>query len=230
MNFATRTVTLRRWGNPNDAAFAETVFVHDGDSLPRDLSRASVVLRQGGLARARDLLERGAGQVLIGEAALLDGSVIGTLSAEFGRKRIGLWVPARRMATNWALDHHSNADFRCVTPSNGAPAWEVLKCDDSGSGTDVFWWIDQMTACGACAALVAVDMQDDDDLNICAGLVERFGPALWLTPLTNAAIELEDWVRYGQARNLAIRQVRHDDPIAMRALRQHLEGAIGDVA
>ncbi|NMM29202.1 MAG: hypothetical protein HHJ12_18485 [Glaciimonas sp.] len=230
MNQTTSTITLRRWGNPNETAFAEPVFVTDADILPWDLSCASVVLRSGGLARARALLERGARQVLVGEAALLDSSVVETLSREFGTEKIGLWVPAQRMATSWALDSYSNEDFSCITPSLGAPAWEVLKSDGSGSGTDVLWWIGQVLERGACSALVAVDMHDDDDLNICAGLVERFGPALWLTPLANAMTDLEDWVRFGQARNLAIRQMPHDDPLAMRALRQNLAAAIEAVA
>lgn len=230
MNQTTSTITLRRWSNPNEAAFAEPVFVPDADTLPQDLSRASVVLHSGGLARARILLKRGARQVLLGEAALLDSGVVETLSREFGTARIGLWVPAQRMATSWALDSYSNEDFSCITPSLGAPAWEVLKSDGSGSGTDALWWVGQMLARGACSALVAVDMHDDDDLNICAGMVERFGTALWLTPLAKATTDLEDWVRFGQARNLAIRQLRHDDPLAMRTLRQNLTAAMQVVA
>lgn len=230
MNQATATLTLRRWANPNEAAFAEPVFVPDAAALPFDLSQASVVLGRGGVARARFLLERGARQVLIGQAALLDSSVIGTLSRECGAARIGLWVPARRMATSWALDRHSNADFRCITPSRGAPSWEVLKDDGSGSGTDALWWIGKMLERGAGSALVAVDMHDDDDFNICAAMMERFGPALWLTPLANVKTELDDWVRFGQARKLAIRQMRHDDRLAMRALRQHLSDAAGVLA
>lgn len=226
MNQDTSTITLRRWGNPSEMPFAEPVFVSDATTLPQDLSHASVVLRSGGLVRARALLKRGARQVLIGQAALLDSSLVAPLSREFGTERIGLWVPAQRMATSWALDSYSNEDFSCITPSIGAPAWEVLKSDGSGSGTDALWWIAQMLERGACSALVAVDMHDDDDLNICAGMVERFGPALWLTPLTHAPADLEDWVRFGQARNLATRQVQHDDPLAMRALRQSLEAAI----
>ncbi|WP_136416002.1 hypothetical protein [Herbaspirillum sp. ST 5-3] len=226
MSQVASTITLRRWGNPNESAFTEPVFVHESGSLPRDLSQATVVLRAEGLTRARAVLQADARQVLLGEAALLDDSLIATLSKEFGSPRIGLWIPVQRMARSWALDSYSNADFRCITPSSGAPAWEVLKSDGSATGTDAQWWIGQMLARGVTTALVAVDMQDDDDLNICAGMVECFGPALWLTPRTNAPAELEDWVRYGQARNIALRQLQRDDAVAMRALRQRLEASI----
>lgn len=230
MSQATSTITLRRWGAPNEASFAEPVFVHDSETLPMDLSSAAIVLRSGGLARARALLARGARQVLVGDAALLDSGAVDTLCKEFGTTRVGLWVPARRAASNWSLDRDSNADFSCITPSRAAPGWEVLKSDGGGSGTDAHWWIGQMLGRGASTALVAVDMHDDDDLNICAGMAQCFGPALWLTPLVNVTTDMEDWVRFGKARNLAIRQVRHDDPLAMRTLRQHLTAAIEMVA
>lgn len=230
LNQAASTITLRRWGGPNEAAFAEPVFVHDSETLPLDLSSATIVLRSGALARARALLERGARQVLVGNAALLDSRTVETLSMQFGTARVGLWVPARRTASSWSLDRDSNADFSCITPSRAAPGWEVLKSDGSGSGTDAHWWIGQMLGRGASTALVAIDMHDDDDLNICAGMAQCFGPALWLTPLAKVTTDMTDWVRFGKARNLAIRQVRHDDPLAMRTLRQHLSDAIGMVA
>ncbi|RZI40417.1 hypothetical protein EGT07_24095 [Herbaspirillum sp. HC18] len=231
MNQVTSTITLRRWANPGESDFTEPVFVYDGESLPRNLSKTSVVLRAAGLARARALLQAGAGQVLIGEAALLDSNLISSLSREFGQDRVGLWVPAQRMSRNWTLDsHYSNADFRCITPSSGAPAWEVLKSDGSGTGTDAQWWVGQMIERGAGTVLVAVDMHDDDDLNICAGMVECFGAALWLTSLKNPTLEVEDWVRYGQARNLAVRKLQHDDPVAMRMLRQELQACVEAVA
>lgn len=218
-------ITLCRWGNPNERAFAGPVFVMDGETLSSDLTHASVVMPTGGSARARNLLARGARQVLTGEAALFDSSLIETLIKDYGKDRIGLWVPVRRMVRNWALDQYSNEDFSCVTPSCGAPAWEVLKSDGSGSGTDALWWIGQMVERGASCVLVEASIEDDDDLNICADLVERVGNTLWLAAPASAAT-LEDMVRFGQVRKLVIAHLQQDDPVAMRALRQHLEASI----
>lgn len=227
----TPVIALRRWGHPNETAFTDAVFAFDNEVLPRDLSRASIVLRSAGLARARTLLRAGAGQVLVGEAALRDSMLIATLAGEFGKNRVGVWVPAQRMSRSWTLDNHtSNADFRCITPSCGAPAWEILNSEGSGSGTDVQWWTVQMVERGASTVLVAVDMHDDDDLNICAGMAECLGAAFWLTSLASPTLATEDWVRYGQARNLAVREVRHDDPVAMRMLHRNLEAAIEAIA
>lgn len=225
MSEFTPEIALRRWANPEDGPFAEPVFLLDGDDLPEDLTRVSVVLRSAGRERARELMARGAARVLLGEAALLDGSLIETLVGEFGADRVGVWVPARRMEVNWALDITSNADFRCVTPSYARPAWEVLKSDGSRSGTEAGWWLGQMLEHGASLALLGADIADDTDLNLCAELVEQFGSRLWLTPMANLEADLLPWIRYGQARNLAIPDIEYYDEATLAALRQALEPA-----
>lgn len=219
-------ITLCRWANPEEGPFAEPVFIFDGASLPDDLTHVSVVLRSAGRERARELVARGATQVLLGEAALLDGSLVETLSKELGAEKVGVWVPAQRMAVSWALDFTSNADFRCVTPSCGKPSWEVLKSDGSRSGTDAGWWLGQMLERGATLALLGVDIDDDTGLNLCAELVEQFGARLWLTPLAYSDADLLPWIQYGQARNLAIPGSESYDEAALTALRQALEPAI----
>lgn len=225
MNESTPEITLRRWANPEDGPFAEPVFLFDGDDLPEDLTRVSVVLRAAGRERARELMARGAARVLLGEAALLDGNLIETLVGEFGADRVGAWVPARRLEINWALDIISNADFRCVTPSYARPAWEALKSDGSRSGAEAGWWLGQMLERGASLALLGADIADDTDLNLCAELVEQFGSRLWLTPLASPGADLLPWVRYGQARNLVIPDIEHYDEAALAALRQALAPA-----
>lgn len=230
MNQAMPEITLHRWAEPEDGPFAEPVFLFDSDDLPEELSHVSVVLRSAGLERARELLARGAERVLPGEAALLDSSLIEDLSREFGSERVGVWVPARRLEVSWALDLHSNADFRCVTPSYAKPAWEVLKSDGSGSGTDAGWWLGQMLERGASLALLGVDIASDTDLNLCAELTEQCGSSLWLTPLANPEADLLPWIQFGQARNLAIPNSEHYDEAAMLVLCQALEPAIADVA
>jgi hypothetical protein len=219
-------ITLCRWAKPEDGPFAEPVFIFDGDGLPEDLAHVSVVLISAGRERARELMARGAARVLLGEAALLDSSLIETLSKELGADKVGVWVPALRMEVSWALDITSNADFRCVTPSCGKPAWEVLKSDGSRSGTDAGWWLGQMLERGATLALLGADVADDTGLNLCAELAEQFGTRLWLTPLADLDADLLPWIRYGQARNLAIPDIEHYDEAALTTLRQSLEPAI----
>lgn len=223
-------ITLRRWAGPEDGPFAEPVFLFDSDDLPEELSHVSVVLQSAGLERARELLARGAERVLPGEAALLDSSLVENLSREFGSERVGVWAPARRLEVSWALDLHSNADFRCVTPTHAKPAWEVLKSDGRGSGTDAGWWLGQMLERGASLALLGVDIANDTDLNLCAELREQIGACLWLTPLANPEADLLPWIQFGQARNLVIPNGEYYDEATMSALRQALEPAVAEVA
>lgn len=221
MNESAPEITLCRWADPEDGPFAEPFFLFDRDTLPEDLSRVSVVLRSAGKERVRELLARGAQRVLVGEAALLDGSLIETLAGEFGPGKVGVWVPARRLEVSWSLDLYSNADFKCVTPSHVKPAWEVLTGDGARSGTYAGWWLGQMLERGAALALLGVDIADDIDLNLCAELVEQFGDRLWLTPLAAPAADLLPWVTYGRARQLVVPD--SCDDAALLALRQSLE-------
>ncbi|MDD5404257.1 MAG: hypothetical protein PHZ14_06925 [Sulfuricella sp.] len=229
MNEAANKITLQRWARPAEGPFAEPVFLFDGEDLPGSLANVSVVLRSAGLERAHELIARGAERVLAGEAALLDGGLIETMVREFGAGRVGIWVPVQRLEVSWTLDIHSNADFRCVTPSCAKPAWEVLKSDGGRSGTDAGWWLGQMLGRGASLALLGADMSDGD-LNLCAELVEQFGARLWLTPLENQEADLLPWVQFGQARNLVIPDSEHYDEGAVLALRQTLEPAMEEVA
>jgi hypothetical protein len=157
-------------------------------------------------AQARALLRQGACRVFVGGAALADGSLVERLASDFGSERVGLYVPARRMAVSWCLDTVSNADFKVVTPSLAAPAWEVLRADGRGSGTLAGWWIAAMMERGASAVLLRVDMADDADLNLCAELQERLGERLWIGPLHARDSDFAAWVRWGKAARLAVPQ------------------------
>lgn len=165
---------------------------------------SGVVLSTGSETRAETLLAAGAACVFLGEAALLDSQVVDRLVARHGGECIGIYAPVRRQAVSWAFDSVSNADFRVVTPSFCEPSWEVLRADGSGTGTLAGWWLKAMRESGAGSLLVCADIADDTDLNLCATLVEDFGAALWLGPLHGGAPRLADWVRYGQARQLAL--------------------------
>ena len=98
----------------------------------------------------------------------------------------------------------SNADFKTVTPSHCEPAWEVLRADGTGTGTLARWWLAAMREQGASRFLVRVDIVDDTDLNLCAGLIEELGGALWIGPLAEAMPNLADWVDYGKCKQIVL--------------------------
>lgn len=183
----------------------ETQFLFDGTAVDACAAEcAGIVLPHGSEARADSLLAAGAKQVLIGEAALLDSGSIERLVGKYGKERIGLYVPVRKLAVDWSFETVSNADFKVVTPSLCEPTWEVLRADGSGTGTHAEWWIGQMAERGAQTVLLHADIENDIDLNLCAGLVEKLGEQLWVAPRTNCAPPLADWIAFGQVRQLAL--------------------------
>ena len=178
-------------------------FVFDAPDLDPALA-AGIVLPCEGEQRADALLAAGAACVLVGEAALLDSTLVERLAARHGAARIGVYVPARRLEAQWSFDTTSNADFKVVTPSVCEPTWEVLRADGGGTGALAGWWIGEMIKRGASLALVRADIRDDADLNICAGLVEDCGERLWLGPLSDPAPRLDEWIAYGQLRQIVL--------------------------
>lgn len=184
--------------DPIDAAF-----LFDAANIDPALP-ATIVLPSGPAQRAEALLAAGAACVLMGEAALLDSTLIGRLAARHGSHRVGVYAPARRLESHWSFDTTSNADFRVVTPSVCEPAWEVLRADGSGTGALVGWWLAEMCKRGASLALVRADIRDDADLNICAGLVEDLGDHLWLGPLTDMEPKLDEWTAYGRLGQIVL--------------------------
>lgn len=191
-------------GEIADEAGAE-VFACDGPAVEGTLAAlAGVVLPVECEARAVALLEAGAARVFVGEAAIRDSGVIGRLAGRFGSARIGVYVAARRMEVAWSFETVSNADFKGVTPSICEPCWEILRADGSRSGIRAPWWLGEMIKLGAAAALLRVDIVDDTDLNLCAGLVEDLGERLWLGPLDHAEPALADWVAYGRLERIVL--------------------------
>jgi len=179
-------------------------FVFDGGLPHYPAGIAGVVLPCERFARAAQLLASGVAKVYLGEAALRDSSVVEQLSSQFGSARVGLYVPATRMEVSWAIDSVSNADFKFMAPSACEPCWEILDHAGTRTGTHAGWWIGEMLARGASSALVQVRLADDADLNIYAGLVERFGDRLWLAPSGATRAEIEAWMREGTVRQLAL--------------------------
>ena len=204
---------IRRIGHRTDAPLPDFTF----DAWPPG-SACEVLLPDQGEARARALLQEGVPRVFLGEAALRDSTLVERLARDHGAGRIGLYVPARRMTVSWSFDAVSNADFKFVAPSLGAPAWEVLRADGSGSGTRAGWWIGAMMERGAAAVLLRVDIADDADLNLCAELHEQLGARLWLGPLQAQDSDFAAWVRWGKATRLAVPQALFESNPSLAAL------------
>lgn len=180
-------------------------FLFDAERLDGDAAAwGGIVLRKDGELRAARLLETGVGQVFVGEAALRDAGAVERLVMRFGGARIGVYVPARRIEVGWSFDTTSNADFRVVTPSQCEPGWEILRADRTRTGVRAHWWIAEMMKRGVGSALVQVDLRDDADLNLSAGLIEEFGERIWLGPLDDAEPALDDWITYGRIAQLAL--------------------------
>lgn len=199
-------LALRRWVSYQDGQeLAEDDFIFDVPGVEAVASLvAGVILASGDERRATTLLASGAACVLLGEAALADSTAIERLVAAHGAERIGIYAPLRRQSVSWSFETVSNADFKTITPSHCEPAWEVITADGGGSGTLAGWWLQAMRERGASRFLVQVDIRDDTDLNLCAGLVEDLGAALWIGPLAEAEPHLADWVDYGQCRQIVL--------------------------
>lgn len=172
--------------------------------LMSSLGRAHVVLNGEPETTACALLDAGVHRVYVGEAALLDSATVSRLCKRYGAGRVGLHVPVQRQAVSWAFETVSNADFRVVTPSLCEPTWEVLRADGEASGVRALPWIEEMLHRGMHSVLVRVDVRDDTDLNLCAGMVEALGDKLWLAPLLDDAPAIADWIAFGKASQLAL--------------------------
>ncbi len=222
-------LSFARWADCGDVALDALQFAHDEETIPAPLHRLIVVLESGSEMRARELLEHGAARVLLADAAMLDSTAVSRLSQQYGPERIGVSVRAKKRDISWSLDTVSNADFRCLTPSVGKAGWEIVMSDGTATGTDAEWWLGEMFALGASVALIRADIQDDD-LNLCAGLVENYGEKLWFSPWQHPDADLEPWVRYGQIRQLLLPtpDTRNENEMArIRAAAEPDEELIG---
>ncbi len=212
------TLSFARWADSGDLATDVLRFVRDGDAIPAALQGLIIVLERSSEMRARELLECGAARVLLADAAMLDSTVVSRLSQEYGTHRIGVSILAAKRHIFWSLDTISNADFRCLTPSAGKAGWEIVMSDGTATGTDAEWWLGQMFSLGASMALIRADIQDED-LNLCAGLMESYGNKLWFSPWQHPDADLEPWVRYGQIRQLLLPTPNNRDEAEMARIR-----------
>jgi DNA-binding NarL/FixJ family response regulator len=194
---------LAQWADSGEPSSEGARFMRDSDQLPESLQQVTIVLDQGTEARASELIALGAERVLLADAALLDSTAVVRLVQQHGAERVGVWLPVKKRQIYWAIDYISNEDFNCLTPSFGKAGWEVVKSDGTSTGTDAEWWVSEMLSLGASMALISVDAQDDD-LNICAGLMENHGEKLWFSPWQLPDADLEPWVRYGRVRRLVL--------------------------
>lgn len=175
--------------------------------LPHLVRGARVVLGCETEAQAAQLLQTGARQVFVGQAALDDPLLLTRLLQRFGQGRVGLHLPVRRQPVNWSFETTSNADFKVVTPSLCEPVWEVLRSDGSATAVRAKTLLQAAVGQGVDDLLLRVDMADDTDLNLCADMVETFARRLWVAPLTvntPQALPWVDWVEFGQVTQLAL--------------------------
>lgn len=206
-----------------EAAAFDKPLVFDADPPIVSPSAATgVVAVQADEARLVELLEQGAARVFIGDAVLADPDVIDRLARRYGGSRLGVYARVRRMANHWSFDTVSNADFRIVSPSVCEPAWEVLHSSGEVGITQAQHWLERMARRGAHMVLVQADVRDDSDLNLCAGLVELFGDAVCFAPADDENPRLDEWVRYGQVRRIAL-------PLALYRRREALLTPTDDV-
>ena len=212
-------LTIARWvKGPVVGSPAQAAFMFDRGDIPTRLSNVGVVLESGGLAQARARLAAGARQVLLADSALRDSAVMRSAVAEFGADRVGAWLPLKRMEVGWSLDSQSNGDFKCMVPSNPQARWEVLTSDMQRTGTEAGRRIEQLSRLGVTTIVISVDMHDDRDLDLCAGLLERFAERLWFSPLTALGADLASWVEFGQVRRLVLQGGHSADALAEQLL------------
>jgi hypothetical protein len=198
------TLKFARWVKEDELPVGGECFVEDGVGLPESLAQLNVAMGAGSESRAVELLERGAGRVLLGDLALNDSTAVERLVAQYGGERIGLWVRSARTVSSWTLDAEApSAGFKCMLPSIGVAGWDVLKNEGTPTGTDAEWWIARMIERGVSLVLVSIDLQDAD-MNICATLVLNHGDKLWFSTRLEPDTDLEPWVRWGQVRQLVL--------------------------
>lgn len=189
----------------DDAAPGEgSRYVYDTKEISECLTGHRVVSPQADAQRIDELVVAGAEQVLLGESALQDGTLVTEAIARHGGERIGVWLPVRRAVVSWGFDTTSNADFSVVAVTNPVPRWVVLRADRSPTDVDALWWAGQMVAAGCASVLVSVAEPEDDDLLACAEMAEIAGERLWLDAGADDVEELRFWARYGQARQLVL--------------------------
>lgn len=179
-------------------------FVMDGGASIDVMAGCHVVSPLADRQRLDALLGAGAWQVLLGETALHDSTLVMEAIARHGAERIGIWLPVRRAVASWGFDTTSNADFSVVSVTNPVPRWVVCLADGSLSDVDAQWWVGEMIAAGAATVLVTVIAPEDDDLLACAEMAEIAGERFWLDTGSADIEELRFWVRYGQARKLLL--------------------------
>jgi len=207
-------VTVDTADCPRQADF----LIDDGCWLGDGTALRGIVLPGQNENRARGLLEMEVPTVFLGEAALQDSELVERLARQYGRERIGVYLPVRRMEVSWHLETESNADFKTFSPSHCEPAWEILLADGSRTGTLAAWWLQAMFERGAGSAMIRADILDDTDLNLCAGLTELHADRLWFAPLTAGANRYADWLRWGKVARLAVPVADFDGHPDLQAL------------
>lgn len=197
------TLTIGVWSAPGFALPDHPLFMLDDETEAPVCAGAHVVMERGSLARAATLFTAGASRVLLGAAALLDTALVQEAIARYGTQRIGLWLPARRMAVSWSINRESNADFSFIMPTCPVPRWELLLADGTGTGTDAAWFAREMARRGVEHLVLSLHQAEADDVAIGAELCGELGERLWLT-FADAHTDPAEWIRDSGARQLIV--------------------------
>lgn len=197
------TLTVGVWSAPGFALPDHPLFMFDDETGTPVCNGAHVVMERGALARIETLLAAGARRVLLGEKALLDTALVQDAIERFGARRIGLWLPARRMAVSWSINRESNADFSFIMPTCPVPRWELLLADGTGTGTDAAWFAREMARQGVEQLVLSLHQSAPDDLGICAELCADLGERLWLT-VAAGQVDYTEWIGCGGVRQLIV--------------------------
>ncbi|MCW8827948.1 MAG: hypothetical protein OQK94_02705 [Gammaproteobacteria bacterium] len=214
------------WRDAAAAAAQEPGYLHEAAvSAEERLDGCSVVSATGDLERVDALLAAGAQEVLLGEGALRDSTLVREAVTRHG-ERIGLWLPVRRAEASWGLDTVSNADFSTLAITNPVPRWMICQADGTLTDVDACWWAGEMIKAGCGKVLVSVATPEDDDLLACAEMAECAGERFWLDAGSADIEELRFWVRYGQARRLVL-PAGSDTVSIHTALAQRLDDSEG---
>ena len=174
--------------------------------MPSAARGVCVVIDEASIGHAQALLRAGAPMAFIAATSTTSLEHVARLAGDAGSQHVGVFIDAAPMEVRWHLDSESNADFRTLVPSMPEACWELLDARADRTGIRVDACLRRAFERGATAAIVRVELGEprDSDLNVCAGLVERFGQRIWIAPRDATPCSLEPWIRYAGASRFVL--------------------------
>ncbi len=211
---------IARWFNENDKFSGNTsnnipAYILDTEENSDNIKDCIVVSPTADRTKIRTLFTKGARQVLIGESVLVDKYLLQDMIKQYGKEKIGIWLPVRLTQRSWTLDRKSNVDFSFVSVSNPLPRWIVLKANGDMTDVDALTWVSEILKAGCSSIMVSIDEPQDEDLLACAEMSEIAGNKFWLNTDSSDIEEIRFWVQYGHVLQLV---VPHETDIELLAV------------